>query len=468
MKTCRSALLLAACLVAGSTASAQTVHFNKNATPVQTVSAVADPIGPGAAPAKGKGMTPRGGGPVEDCGFAVSAENCQDFQYPRVAGTSLGSMGSPHPTLLRVADSFKTDGQPTHNLTELCWWGVYGAIAPNPAFTCGSQPGNLDQFEVTIYNMAGGLPSTVFATRSQGAGMTVTRRDFCNPGNTLPTSEYHATLSTPIVLNASTCYALEVRNPNNGTVNWFWSHSSLTVDNLCWQDTTEDGYTVAESQVGGAGERAYCLNVGLDIFQTAGACSVAPPPICPNPDSNGQPRGTINGGGFSNVGPGAVGLQLGDSVEFATSGTISNVCFWGFWVAPDGTQPTGPEVPDFHFTILDSDGTDGLPNTVLLTGQAEVTPGFDSRRVGANYNIAFPPFAVTAGHCYYISIAYPQDNADPTHAFRFVYGLAQPNGVTNEQMVSRAGTGGAWTFFSFGTDPAFPSNLSMVFDLQAV
>jgi len=417
--------------------------------------------------------------PVVDCGFAISQTNCQDYQYPRVGGTSLASMGTPNTSLFRVADSFKTgNGAGNYNVTEVCWWGVYSQRV-GAAFSCalpsGDQPFT-DRFFVRIMAMTGQLPDVtqVVGEREEGLNMTVTRRPVC--ANNLAFNEYHGTFATGqgIQLQPGTCYALEIRNPNNNVVNWFWGHAGVVVDNISWQDTTENGYSTTEVGTAGAGDRAWCMNINLNIFQTGGACSTPPPPICASPDANGQVRAGINGGGFSNTGATAVGLQLGDSFQFSSSGNIDNVCFWGFWVAPDGTQPPGPDVPDFQLTIYDSNGTDALPNTVLRDGTCGTTAGFTSRRQGANYNIAFPALAVDAGHCYYVSIAFPQNNADPAHAFRFAWGLAAEapaNAMSNAQCISRAGTsapGGTYNFFTFGTDPAFPSNMSWVFNLQAV
>jgi len=500
MKVSCSVLLLAGCLCAASSAFAQNANVvGKNAAlqgaGVSDSDGGSDPAGPQPRGGAGGCVLPGGFGcvqvasaadctnmggafqgvgsacPIELCGFAESAFNCQDFQYPRVAGTSQLSTGVGHTSIQTVADSFKTDSKGPHALSELCWWGVYGAFTGNPALTCALQPGDIDQFTVTIYAMTNGLPDVTMIVGQgvQHAGMTVTRRDFCDGGNRA-TSEYHATLDKPIMLEPTTCYAIEIRNPNDNTVNWFWSHSSILVDDVSWADADGNGYSVIEAGTGAAGDRAFCLNIGMDIFQSAGACSTPPLPICENPDANGQPRATNNGGGFSASGGGqGVGLQLGDSIEFAAAGDLTNVCFWGFWVDPAGNQPTGPEAPDFDFTILDSDGDMGLPGTVLLTGRAGVTAGFTVRRSGSNYNIAFPAFAVTAGHCYYVSISFPQDNADPSHAFRFAWGLAAPNTISNDWLVSRAANPvGAWTYFQFGTDPNFPGNASWVFNLPAV
>src|SRR5262249_41352826 len=146
-----------------------------------------------------------------------------------------------------------------------------------------------DDFHIRILRMTNQLPDVtqVVGEREQGVNMTVTRRAVCAAN--LPFNEYHATFNAGqgILLTPGTCYAIEVRNPNNNVVNWFWGHAGVAVDNICWQDTTEDGYTTTEiSGPGGAGDRAWCMNVGLDIFQTAGACSTPPPPICVNPDIN--------------------------------------------------------------------------------------------------------------------------------------------------------------------------------------
>jgi hypothetical protein len=416
-----------------------------------------------------QGGTYQGNGsacPVDLCS-GLSSADCQNFEYPRVAGTSFASMGPGNTTLLMLADDFRTNGDAAHELTELCWWGAY--TARTGVIDCANPAPEVDNFFVTIYAMTDGLPNvnTVVGARQQGVDMMVTRRAFCDGGNRA-TWEFHATFTTAISLEANTCYALEVRNPNNDTVNWFWSRSADVANGLSWQRNGEVAYSQAGVQGPPGGDRAFCMNVGLDVFQSV--CALPPPPICENPDSNGYARLGANTGLFS-ADPSApgVGLQLANSLQFATSDPITNVCFWGFWVAPDGTQPTGPDVPDFWFTIYDSNGPDGLPGTEILRGHTGTDAGFVTRRNGGNYNIAFPAFNPEPNHCYHFSISFPQDNADPAHAFRFAWGaaLTAANPLSNFYTASRvANPVGTWAFQNFG-DPTI-AETSMVFDQPGV
>jgi hypothetical protein len=404
--------------------------------------------------------------PVSLCG--ISSGDCQNFEYPRVGGTSFASMGPGNTNLLMLADDFRTQGAGSVNLSQLCWWGAY--TARTGVIDCANVAPDVDHFVVTIFAMTNGLPdiNTVMGQREQTVDMTVSRRAFCDGGNRA-TYEFTATFASPIVLQGSSCYALQIRNPNNDSVNWFWSRSADIANGISWQRNGEVAYTTGGAQTPG-GDRAFCMNIPLDIFQSS--CAQPPAPICVNPDSNGYTRQGANTGLFSaEPSATAVGLQLANSLQFATNAPITNVCFNGFWVDPAGAQPAGPDVPDFYFTIFDSDGPDGLPGTVIQRGHTGTDAGYVTRRNGQAYNIAFPAFAPVPDHCYYFSVAFPQDNADPAHAFRFAWWAANTdpavNPLSNFYVASRASNpAGAWGFQNFGNSTI--SETTMVFDQPGV
>ncbi len=380
--------------------------------------------------------------------------DCQTMEYPRVAGTSRLSQGDLN-NANRVADAFRTAAAGNMNQSQICWWGTYAAIAPAPAVNCTTGiPTSADSFVVTYLAVAGGLPDTVnpplAVYRQSDATLTVSKRNLCDTGGRL-TVEYSATHAA-LALNPSTCYFVEIRNAANSAVaNWFWSHSLLLADNTSFQTTTP-AYTLGGVGTGTLGDRAWCMNADLDIFQDAGLCAAPPPPICSNPDANGQPFSTaVNTGGFSaSPSPGAIGLQLADRFQFINSGNISNVCFRGFWVAQDNTQPAGPDAPDFDVTYFANNN--GQPGAVLAAYHVG-NVGVNVFRVGFQYRIEHPPLAVTAGTCYFISISRLSDYADPNHNLRFAWWLTAPGAVGDDRAHARAAAGatpGPWGTIAFG------------------
>jgi len=227
------------------------------------------------------GPTPRGE-PVVLC-TADESNSCQVLEFPRVAGTSYGSMGGGLSTNV-VADHFRVGGF-GGTAVQLCWWGTYGTA-------CGAEPTpDNDHFFVRILARTPsgdnqGLPDTTsppIAAFEQGVNMVVTRRDICDV-NARATTEYTATLTGGVTLEPNTCYFLEVRNPVDGVnpagaTNWFWSRTGLIADDISYRDLEGTGYTPAEAA---ADDRAFCVGVTLDLFGTQSCL----PPVNPPPSND--------------------------------------------------------------------------------------------------------------------------------------------------------------------------------------
>jgi hypothetical protein len=374
-------------------------------------------------------------------------------------------MGPPSTNLAMIAEDFRTDGDASHDVSELCWWGAYTNMDTTNPFSCTNLPGDIDHFFVTIYDMNNGLPdiNAVVGNAEQGVNMTVTRRAFCT-GGTVLTFEFHATLNAPVSLQANHCYALEIRNPNDNSANWFWSRSADVANGQAWTRSGDltTPYSAASTI---AGDRNFCMNVGLDIFQAT--CAVPPPPICSNPDTNGQPFAGVNLGGFSaSPSPNAVGLQLAERFQFVSSGNITNVCFRGFWVSLiDGTQPTGPDAPDFDIAYYAN--SNGQPGDVIAQFHVG-DPDVNVFRQGFQYRIEHPPVAVEAGTCYFFSISRISETADPEHNLRFAWWLTAPGSIGDDMAHSRTAGGatpGPWANIAFG---AGQGDIHFLFDEGSV
>lgn len=446
------------------------------------------------------------GEPVIDCQI-TGISSCQSFEFPRAAGTSQLSGG-----LLRgrIADHFRTSSIGTQSISQLCWWGTYGTA-------CAAEPAaSIDDFQVTYYTRdPSGVPGSVVAQFRQrgcpcdwngdgilnsqdffdflasffagsadfnGNGMTdsqdffdflgcffappaacnsllgmVSRRNICD-ANLRSSTEFTAS-HAPVAVDPDTCYFIEVVNFTNGVQNWFWSRTQPATDGNCLRDATSDGYLVATDTIGD--DRAFCLNIELDLFGTQGFCYVDPPPICTNPPENGQPIVAFAIGANS-VSPGSptIGFfQRAESIMFTSAGSINSVCFWGFWIAPDNTQPTGPVQPDFDITYYDS--VAGQPGAVLATHHVG-DPGVNVFRFGFRYRIEHPDFAVTPGTCNFFSISRRYDAADPELNVRWIWGLTGTGAIGNNIIQSRPinATPGAWVNTTFAAPNVVNSNLA--------
>jgi hypothetical protein len=229
---------------------------------------------------------PRG---VDDDPFAPCTlnqlQNCQLFEYPRVAGTSQGSAGLgidgfPNGfTAQRVCDHFRAAA--TGSVSSVCWWGTYGAP---PGGICGDMPTDpaIDNFVITYYARANtGLPDTSAIIGGpfvqDSSTLTVSRRGLCDAGG-ITSAAYSATHAA-VNVTSGTCYFVEIRNLTNGTQTWFWSRTSPFVDNVCFIDLTSNGYELTEQA---NGDRAFCVGINIDPFgQGSQAClpPTNPPPL---------------------------------------------------------------------------------------------------------------------------------------------------------------------------------------------
>ncbi len=445
MKRCLSFLTLVGCAVFAGSANGQSE--SKHMTHVKQAN---DPTVQYLLP--GTPLAPRGE-PQTLCTLSEN-DNCQVMEWvdgDRVTGTSLGSMGvGSAVSLNRVADHFRTGGA-GGTVTSVCWWGTYGTA-------CGAEPlpAN-DHFFVTIYARGvDGAPAAVIATFEQGVSMNVSRRDICG-ALSRSTTEYSATLTGGVTVDPDTCYFIEIRNPvnaitNPGTASWFWSHTAPATDGSCFNDIGSNGYDPVQDIVSANSDRAFCVGITLDVFGTQACLGPPPPPICENDTANGQARDPgVNNGGFSaSPSANAVGLQLAEGIQFANTVTLNSVCFWGFWVAQDNTQPTGPAQPIFDLTFFANNNNQ--PGTIIAQYQVG-TGGTAVFRQGTNYRLEFPDTILAAGTCYFFSVSIRTEFADPNFNLRWVWGLtsAGPNG--NGRVQSRVAGGaapGAWADQNFG------------------
>jgi hypothetical protein len=272
------------CLSASALAQVSPITADRTDVPQAT-----DPITPPGPPVEGY-PAPRGE-PEIDCTIA-GVSNCQNFEYPRVLGTSFTSSGAPgvlNP--IRVADHFRTGpagGDVT--LTQFCWWGAY-----NTAGGCAAVP-PADSFRIRIYDRVNsgenaGVPDEATAReRSQAAGnLTITRRLICDAANNRHSFEYTATTTQAITLNPDTCYFIEIFNTVPTGTTWYWSRCAFSTDGMCFHDlggttptyqvTELVGSTVAPSFTA---DRAYCMDLDLAVFDT-GVCL---PPVQPPPPND--------------------------------------------------------------------------------------------------------------------------------------------------------------------------------------
>jgi subtilisin-like proprotein convertase family protein len=197
-------------------------------------------------------------GPPEPTPCTEPAANCQ-------AGDLSDALSSLAGTF-EAADDFNSPG--VGSITSICWWGTYLSGVPGA-----------DNFTVTYYADAGGLPGAIIGGPFSGAGLTVT-----GPVDTgsliagvVPEFEYTGThAAVPVTAG---CFWVSVKNAIVGD-NWFWE---IGVGN---------GRAMQDGQTGGVGEPIngfdasdvvqtdlkWCLNIAV------GDPSVCLPPPAANDD----------------------------------------------------------------------------------------------------------------------------------------------------------------------------------------
>lgn len=332
---CRSQLCAGLVIACAGAAAVSTALANPEPRPVQDTDARVQYLRPGQK----LGPIPRGE-PTILCALSET-NNCQVLEFPRVAGTSFGSMGlagaAPATTNV-VADHFRTAGSGGTALS-LCWWGTYGTA-------CGAEPVGSDHFFVTFRARQSsgadtGAPGAAIAGGSfeQGVNMVVTRRDICDV-NARATSEYTATLTGGAVLAPNTCYFIEIRNQNDAIggvppTSWFWSRTAPVTDNVCYRDLENTGYTNLEQA---AGDRAFCVGVVLDVFNS----QLCLPPLNPPPGNNDcGTASSVNTGttAFDNTNATTNPSEGQSNPECASAGNTSAIekDLWYDWVAGPGT-----------------------------------------------------------------------------------------------------------------------------------
>lgn len=137
----------------------------------------------------------------------------------------------------RCADDFRvTDGT---SLSSLCWYGFYFDF--NSGTRCGVPSGDsADQFVVTIYDDASGLPGNSISgpTTLSTVTKTDTGVDLNYLQNPVRRFKYEATLPAAVAVSPGTCYWIEIVNHTSGQCLWLWETSALSGNGVCAQKSS--------------------------------------------------------------------------------------------------------------------------------------------------------------------------------------------------------------------------------------
>lgn len=220
---------------------------------------------------------------------ACPATVCEDSAACHVlSGDDVGvisDMSSAFGGSFRSVDDFKvTSPGASQSLQQICWWGFYFDF--NNVVACVPSGGTGDNFKISIYNDASGLPGTKAAATF--SGLTVTKTDTGVDLNYFNRKvrrfKYQTTLPSPVNVAGNGCYWIEIVNQTSGACLWLW-------------ETSRSGNGVSAQRNGGpAGKEnwsqidlaiedfAFCLP-GLRISNTdcglpLGRCCVYPAATC--------------------------------------------------------------------------------------------------------------------------------------------------------------------------------------------
>lgn len=181
-------------------------------------------------------------------------QGCQlPDEQPHGAMNVIGAVSTPSVAYV-VADNFRTTTE--HPIRSLCWWGGYF----NPSGGVGCTPIAPDNFTVTYYADAGGLPGPVIASFPVAASRNLTPRVLDPGGLNLPEYSYSAD-HPPVPAAPGQCMWVSVQNNISSSCAWFWNTAP-----------PGDAYSIANLSDPGDYDFAFCL----DVPTTANGCGITP------------------------------------------------------------------------------------------------------------------------------------------------------------------------------------------------
>ena len=313
--------------------------------------------------------------PVDCAPCDQSADNCQDF----VTADAYQS----NSTAYTSADDFTPVF--SGSATDLCWWGTA---------TPFGTPALLDDFTVTYYADAGGLPGAVIGGPFSQSGGTLSVLGAIDTGQIVaglsPIYEYSAT-HAPVALTADTTVWVEIKNDPSTGETWFWSWS-LGGDLRCVTDFGPDGYDAGD--VATTFDFAFCVNVG-----------VAGPVACSQSADDCQDFST-NDANQSN----STAYTQADDFMPAITGDATDLCWWGT------ASPFGTPAQQDDFTITYYADAAGLPGAVIggpfiqsggtlsLSGPIDTGQLISGFAPIYEYSATHAPVALSAGETVWVEI----------------------------------------------------------------
>ncbi len=229
-------------------------------------------------------------GTIKRTTFVVECDQGQGCQLPdeqgHGAGGTVAAASTPSAGFV-VADNFRTTSD--HPIRHACWWGSNYSFNP-PQGPC--TPAGPDNFTITYYNDAGGLPGAVRASFPVAATKSLTPR-IVNPGGlNLPVFAYTAD-HPPVPTTAGECLWISVQNNIGGPCVWIW-HTA----------PPGDGYSVANLNQPADYDFAFCLDVPIG----GGSCGPVPRPGKADFDENAKSEFVLSAIGALR-GPGGPPIQ---------------------------------------------------------------------------------------------------------------------------------------------------------------
>lgn len=368
---------------------------------------------------------------------------------------------------IRVADDIQIT-EPGE-LTSVCWTGFYIDVTSN--LECTPQSGDsADDFTITYYADAGQYPAdTVIASYAVSPVKVDTGIDVdLASGAVVRVFEYTATHAA-LAVEVGDCMWVEIVNNTTGDCQWLWEYGQLAngIAHLNGDAGAAGSGNYSPSTVSFDTDMSFCLNlrtwkagcgpaVGRCCFESteedctlfggsyfAGdglCCIVTTEDICGllagswsfNLDCSGGCPTYCGVAGFcqfynqsqawySDADRGTAGRVCYDNFVPAATGSITEVCWQGIWLtaAPcNGATPNNFEVyyygtttgglPDFTSLIASFTTTDSSLTVIQTdTGEEFAPPNTTSvwQMEGTH-----APVAVTAGTCYWVSIAGTDDD----------------------------------------------------------
>ena len=227
------------------------------------------------------------GSPCPACVIEGSG-NCQLIEAETAVGAVPSDLSAPGGPMVRADDFVPT----SDSISKVCVWGMYfDTTDPEGDGSAGCVQAVHDDFRVTVYADAGGIPGDVIGWSTVSSPARTISGETPQCGTWGEVYSYQLELDDPIVgMTPGECHWLEVTNdtasPEDVEPNrcvWQWSNAPTSGNNYSFAGSHDGAFGVYEDGGQRSSDLAFCLDTDFE----PGGCGQLQRACCTCPDDGG-------------------------------------------------------------------------------------------------------------------------------------------------------------------------------------